>query len=287
MVTFALLVKPPDKHEKFIPLDRRPVAQLLPQAPPEHAQCDRQPGGVAYPHLPGRHLRRIRRIRAADLRAGADLRSLLARAGAAAGLPFGSRQIARKHHPQHHAAGLDGTHDERHADLQPQHRPHHGGQNPRGRVPYPERQPAHRQAAGRPQCGGFGAASPDGGGRRVQPRAFGERPASDARSDRNGNPGRGNHHRAVRAQAGAVRHQHRRRARGTGRLGRRRDGRAEPVDARNRVHHRGTARRQPALRLSQPVAVARHAGPARAPGRGHRHQHRSARRRRRRQNPHV
>jgi hypothetical protein len=93
------------------------VETLLPQTPPEHAQCDRQRRGVVHPHLPGRSARRVSGFRAAAFHPHSVDRGLYAGAGTPARLPRRSGPLARKSDAKRHPSGFHGADDERHDYL--------------------------------------------------------------------------------------------------------------------------------------------------------------------------
>ena len=93
------------------------VETLLPQTPPEHAQCDRQRRGVVHPHLPGRSARRVSGFRAAAFHPHSVDRSLYAGAGTPARLPRRSGPLARESNAKRHPSGFHGADDERHDYL--------------------------------------------------------------------------------------------------------------------------------------------------------------------------
>ena len=144
------------------------AAQLFPQTPLQHAQRYGQQRRVAHAPLAGQHFRSIRFIRTAALYPHPHAGGVQPRAGIPAGLPHRSRPLARESGAEHHPAGLDGAHDERHAHLQPKHSPDHGGQDARGAGARQFGQHAGHEGAGDALARRFGAQGADGGRRRVR-----------------------------------------------------------------------------------------------------------------------
>ena len=255
------------------------VARPVPQTPVQHAQRHGQHRRVAHAPLAGEYPRGTGGVHADALHPHAVAGGVLPHPGIPARIPHRGRPFARKPRAEHHPARLDGAHDERHADLQREHSPDHGGAHARGARARLVGLVAHQQGAGDALARRLAPAGPDGGRRRIRHRRTGRLAAQGARGHRAGDARRGNHNRKIRHPAGKFRREDRRDRRRPHHGHRQRHGGSEPLDPGDGLHRGPATRREPDLGLQEPLAVARNDRPDHPFGRTDRLQRRSAGRR--------